>query len=1027
MQNRGFVKFFAIALSLICLFYLSFSLATRHQTDKAQQLATGKNNKIDQEKYDKYIDSISTEKVWLGYTYKECLEREISLGLDLKGGMNVTLEISVADILKTLSNNSTDPTFTKALELASERQHKSSQKDFLTLFQQAYTEIDKDARLSVVFSTFELKDKITLNSTNAQVMTVLRKEVSGAINNSFNVLRSRIDHFGVVQPNIQRLEDMGRILVELPGVKDQKRVRKLLQGTANLEFFETYDLPDIYQNIVTANTVLKNIQADKKDTTKVVADKKEISSVKNKKSDVAGIDSLLTQSTSSKKDSVSANKGKNKSKEEFAKTNPLFSVLQLSQNPGPVVGYAMVSDTAKVNQYFAMKAVKDVLPRDLHLKWSIKAVDTKGNLFELVAIRITNRDGKAPLEGNVITDARDDFGQGGSKAEVSMTMDAEGSKTWARLTKENIGKSIAIVLDGYVYSFPRVNAEITGGRSQITGNFTPEEAKDLANVLKSGTMPAPARIVQEDIVGPSLGQEAINSGMMSFAIAFVMVLIYMFFYYGLIPGLVADFALLINLFFLMGILVAWRATLTLPGIAGIVLTMGMAVDSNVLIYERIREELQAGKNAKNAVVDGFKGAISAILDSNIVTLLTGVILAWFGTGPIQGFATTLIIGILTSVFTAVFVTHIILEWLADKDKLKNVNFTSKITKNWLQHTKFDFVKFRKKTYVLSAIFVTVSLGSLLTRGLNQGIDFSGGRNYIVRFEKSVSTQAIEHALKSSFDGEIVTVTTIGSDNQVRISTNYKITNNSETINDDIESRLYKGLEPMFVHKISNEMFVKGYIINAKGEPQLSPEAKKGSFGIQSSQKVGPTIADDIKTSAFLAVLISVIGIGLYILFRFRDLAFSAGAVASVLHDALFTLGAYSLFYSIMPFSLEIDQQFIAAVLTVIGYSITDTVVIFDRIRENKGLYPNKVRKDLINDSLNVTLRRTFSTSCTVILVLVVIFIFGGDVIRGFIFALLLGVSVGFYSTLFVAVPLAYDIQEHRDKKKNKALKAAIKK
>ncbi len=1028
MQNKGFIKFFAIALGLICLFYLSFSFAARYQTNKAEKISTI-DGQLDQEKYNKYIDSISSEKVWLGYTYKECTEREVSLGLDLKGGMNVTLEISVADILKALSNNNPDPTFNKAIELAKEHQQ-TSQKDFLTLFEQAYLELDNGARLSVIFSTFELKDKIALNSTNAQVMEVLKNEVSGAINNSFNVLRSRIDRFGVVQPNIQRLENSGRILVELPGVKEKERVRKLLQGTANLEFFETFDYSEIAQGIQAANAVLRELQLSKEDkktaeTTTAAVQETEASAVAKDTTKASGVDELLS-ATQEKTSESGATVEQDLLTDQ--KNNPL-SILNVGQGGGPVVGYALPVDTALINQYFAMKQVKEVLPRNLHLKWTVKPVEmqapnaAKRSYFQLIAIKVTSRDGKAPLEGNVITDARDDFSQHSASAEVSMTMNAEGAKVWERLTGENKGKCIAIVLDGYVYSFPRVNDAISGGRSQITGDFTPEEAKDLANVLKSGTMPAPAKIVQEDIVGPSLGQEAIDSGLMSFIIAFIMVMVYMIFYYGAKPGIIADFALLCNLFFLVGILVAWRATLTLPGIAGIVLTMGMAIDSNVLIYERIREELKAGKNIKKAVTDGFGNAISAILDSNITTLLTGIILAWFGTGPIQGFATTLIIGILTSVFTAVFVTRIILEWLANNDKLTTTPFTSAFTKNWFQNVHYNFMGSRKKMYVVSILFVLIAVGSLVTRGLNQGIDFTGGRNYIVRFDQPVSTEDVQDKLKVSFDGETMAVTTIGSNDQVRISTNYGIDNNSENIDDEIEARLYDGLKSLLKNDVTEEMFTKGYVVDASGNAELSADKTVSTLGIQSSQKVGPTIADDIKTSAFWAVLFSLVGIGLYILVRFRDISFSVGAIASLAHDTIFILGAYSLFYSIMPFSLEIDQQFIAAVLTVIGYSINDTVVVFDRIREITGIYPKRDRMEVVNESLNVTLSRTFSTTFSTLLVLIIIFIFGGDVIRGFIFALLIGIAVGAYSTLFIAAPIAYDIQRRKIEKEARKAKA----
>ena len=1042
MQNKGFVKFFAIALALICVFYLSFSFVARYQTSKYEKMATATDGQFNQEQFNRYIDSISNEIVWrtplinflgekldvawmlrTGYTYKQVMEREISLGLDLKGGMNVTLEISIPEILKALSNHNPDPTFNKAIEVAREQQQ-SSQKDFLTLFEQAYLELDNGARLSAIFSTFELKEKITPSSTNKEVMSVLRNEVAGAVSNSFNVLRSRIDRFGVVQPNIQRLEN-GRILVELPGVKEKERVRRLLQGTANLEFFETYDLPEIYQNIISANTIIRNLQSTKDDVPAVTSE--EVTEVVEVTEELVieqesstGIDDLLSESTSE----TSLETADTQDFERWKRENPLFAVLQISQTPGPVVGRALASDTATVNQYFAMRQVREVLPRDLRLKWTVKPIElemangTKRNFFELIAIRVTSRDGKAPLEGNVITDARDDFSQYGG-SEVSMVMSAEGANIWARLTKDNIGKSIAIVLDGYVYSFPRVNSEITGGRSQITGNFTPEEAKDLANVLKSGTMPAPAYIVQEDVVGPSLGQEAIDSGLMSFIIAFIIVLLYMIFYYGWKPGLVADFALVCNLFFLMGILVAWRATLTLPGIAGIMLTMAMAIDANVLIYERIREELKAGKNIKKAVSDGFKNAFSAILDANITSLLIGIILAWFGTGPVKGFATTLIIGVLTSIFTAVFVTRLILEWLAEKDRLSTTQFTSAFTKNWFQNININFIGNRNKAYIVSGAIVLISVVSLATRGLNQGIDFTGGRNYIVRFDKPVNTQEVQELLKGAFDGETMAVTTIGTSDQVRISTNFGIESQSENIDDEIEARLFSGLQPLLGAGVTEEMFTSGFTVDAAGTPQLSSDKNVSTFGIQSSQKVGPTIADDIKTSAFWAILFSIIGIGLYILIRFRNISFSVGAIASLAHDAIFVFGAYSLLYSIMPFSLEIDQQFIAAILTVVGYSINDTVVVFDRIREIVGLYPKRDKKEVINEALNATLSRTFSTTFSTLLVLAVIFIFGGDVIRGFAFALLIGVAVGPYSTLFVAAPIAYDIQNRKSKKEVK--------
>ncbi|MBR6309954.1 MAG: protein translocase subunit SecDF [Paludibacteraceae bacterium] len=1014
MQNKGFVKFFAIMLALICVYYLSFSFATRYQMNKAEKLATDANNVVNTEVYNQYLDSIATEKIWLGNTYKECQEREIALGLDLKGGMNVILEISIPDVLKALSNNNTDANFNKAIEMAKVRQQEqNTQKDFLTLFEEAYKELDPNAQLAAIFSTYELKERIPTSASNNEVMNVLRDEVNSAMDNSFNVLRQRIDRFGVVQPNIQRL-DMGRILVELPGIKEQERVRKLLQGTANLEFFETFEFSEIASSLTAANNIIRNLQntdseevtVDSTATAEVVKD----SISEDIKNDLL---SDLNAQSATAKDSL-ANADEERAKWE--KENPLFSLLIPSQyGAGPVMGYALARDTSKINAMLAMKQVKEILPRNLSPKWSVKAFDEKGLYFELIAIKITNRDGKAPLDGSVITDAKSDNSQySASNYEVSMTMDVEGSKTWARMTKENIGRSIAIVLDGYVYSFPRVNGEITGGRSSITGNFTPEEAKDLANVLKSGTMPAPMHIVQEDIVGPSLGQEAINSGLISFIIAFCIVLLYMIFYYGLVPGLVADFALITNLFFLVGILVAWRATLTLPGIAGIVLTMGMAVDSNVLIYERIRENLRAGLNVRKAVSEGFSSALSAILDSNITTLLTGIILAYFGTGPIRGFATTLIIGILTSVFTAVFVTRLILGWLSEKGKLDNTFFISNITKNWFQNVHFDFIGARKKFYILSGILMVVIIVSLCTRGMSLGIDFSGGRNYIVRFEEKVSTEDVQKALYAGF-GENMMVTTIGAENQIRISTNYKIDDNSENLSDEIESLLYESLKGFYKHDITKEMFCKGFVVD-NGAAQLSVD-KESSFGIQTSQKVGATIANDIKISAIWSVLFSLIVIALYILWRFRNISFSIGAICALVHDTMIILGIYSLLYSIVPFSLEVDQQFIAAVLTIIGYSINDTVVVFDRVREIIGLYPKRDRAQVTNEAINLTLNRTFNTSITTALVLLIIFFFGGEVIRGFVFALLCGVIAGTYSTLFVAVPISFDIFKKLNKNK----------
>ena len=993
MQNKGFITAFAVLLSLVCLFYLSFNVVTSYYNNEAKEYANG-----DKTAEYHYLDSLSTEKVWLGYTLKECREKELGLGLDLKGGMNVILEVSVPDIVRTLAGNSKDATFNKAMEVAIERQA-NSQKDFLELFSEAYTELDPNARLSAIFTTFSLKDRINLKSTNEEVISVLKEEVKATVDNSFNVLRTRIDRFGVVQPNIQRLETNGRILIELPGIKEPERVRKLLQGSANLEFWETFNLTEIYGDLEKANAVIAEAIA----STEAPAAKEEV------KAEEAN--SLESLSAAASNDSI-------KQMEEFAKANPLFSKLMISNSngqliPTPAIGVVSIRDTATVMEYLNMRKVKEVLPRELAFRWTVKPVDEKGLYYELVAIKVTDRDGKAPLEGNVITDARDDLDQISARSTVSMTMNPEGAKAWAKLTKENIGRSIAIVLDDMVYSFPNVNSEITGGRSEISGNFTPQEAKDLANVLKSGKMPAPSRIIQEDVVGPSLGHEAITKGLMSFAIAFFVVMLYMMFFYGFKPGLVVDAALLINVFFLVGILASFKAVLTLPGIAGIVLTMGMAVDANVLIYERIKEELKAGKSHKSAVEDGYKNAMSAIVDSNLTTALTGIILFYFGTGPIKGFATTLIIGLITSFFTAVFLTRLFYVRKVENNSISDWTFTTKISKDLFAKTKINWIKIRKVGYILSCAFALIACVSLGFRGLNQGIDFTGGRNYVVRFAEKVNTEDVLNLLEEKLTDAHTSVITIGSDDQVRISTNYKIADNSETIDDEVEQLIYDALqEELAQYEVSKEMFLKGYLLE-EGKAVLASVDAENTLGVQSSQKVGPAIADDIKADAIWAILFSMVGIFFYIFIRFRNVSYSVGSIASLAHDVIFILGIYSLLYSILPFSLEVDQAFIAAILTIIGYSMNDTVVVFDRVRELIGLYPKRDRKEVINEAINATLTRTLSTSLSTFVVLLTIFCLGGETIRGFVFAMMIGVIVGTYSTLFVAIPLAYDIEKKK--------------
>ena len=1016
MQNKGLVITLAVCLALVSAFYLSFSFVTNHYDNKAAEYAQG-----DDAKEYQYLDSIAGEKVWFGYTLKECREKEINLGLDLKGGMNVTMEVSVPDIIRALSGYNTTENFNQAIAKAQEKQ-KTSGADFLTLFFESFYEIDPNAQLASVFSTFELRDKVSLNSTNQEVEKVVREEVQGAIDNSFNVLRTRIDRFGVVQPNIQKLSQTGRILIELPGIKEPERVRKLLQGSANLEFWETYDFAEILPQLSQINNEFAAQNASTEAAQAEAAPAKE-----EVKAEADDLDALVEDLAA---DSLAqAEADQEAAMAEYKKANPLFAVLNPSVSPagqpyqGPVVGTVHYTDTAKVMAMLNSQVAKSLLPRELRLCWTVKAIDEAESFYQLVALK-SQTSGRPSLEGDVITDARADFGQTSAYANVSMTMNAEGARDWQRITRDNIGKSIAIVLDGYVYSFPTVQNEIAGGSSQITGNFTVEEAKDLANTLNSGKMPAPARIIQEDVVGPSLGKEAISAGLWSFVLGFILIMLYMICYYGFTAGMIANIALLCNVFLLAGILSSFSAVLTLPGIAGIVLTMGMAVDANVLIYERIREERRAGKNLRKAIEDGFSGAISAIIDSNVTSFLTGAILAIFGTGPIKGFAVTYMIGIISSFLTAVFVCRLLLEAYAKKENAKELNFTTKLMQNFLQNTKVNFIGGRKVTYIISGAIIV--LGALALNPhffgkLNLGIDFSGGRNYIIRFAQDVNTEEVNASLDNVFmaakaelgdeENFALNVITIGDANQVRVSTNYLINDNSEDVEETIETLLYEGCKPFLAEDITIEAFKS---------TELNPE-----IGIMQSQKVGPAIADDITQSAVWAVLAALLGIFLYVLLRFRNVAFSVGALVGLAHDALFVLGAYALLWKVMPFSMEIDQSFIAAILTIIGYSINDTVVVFDRVREYKGLYPKRELMLNMNNALNDTLSRTFSTSMSTFVVLLAIFCFGGETIRGFVFALMLGVIIGTYSTLGVATPLAYDIQEAIARRKEK--KAELKK
>lgn len=985
MQNKGFIRVIAVLLTLICLFYISFSVVTAIYNNKAKEYAAG-----DEAKYKHYIDSISTEKVyWWYYTYQQCREMEIGLGLDLKGGMNVTLQISVADVLKSLSNNNPDPNFNAAIAAAQAAQ--SGNNDFIMSFYDEYRKIDPNVRLSAIFSTFQLKEKITPRSTNEEVISVLRNELNSAVDNSYNVLRTRIDRFGVVAPNIQKLEKDGLISVELPGIKEPERVRKLLQGSANLEFWETYKLEQLAAKLEAVNNAIAAANAAQEEEAQPKEEAPVVAEATADTATVAADSAALALKEKLQQESTEA-----EALALFRKQNPLLSLLNYSQSyaGSPVIGIVHKNDTAAVNAMLASKIARDILPSDLILRWTVKAIDEKGTMYELVALK-AGKGGKAPLGGDVITDARDDFDKLKGSV-VSMTMNAEGAKTWEKLTRDNIGNAIAIVLDNQVYSFPNVHSAISGGSSEISGNFSPEEAKDLANVLNSGKMAAAVTIVQEDIIGPSLGQEAIQNGLVSFLVALVLLMAYLIIMYGWTPGLVASFGVLCNLFFTMGILASLQAVLTLSGIAGIVLSLAMAVDANVLIFERTKEELRAGKSMKSAVADGYKNAFSAIFDSNLTSIITGVILLIYGTGPILGFATTLIIGIATSFFTAIFITRLIFEAGLNRGKFNNMTFTTPISRNFLTDTHINFVGLRKIGYICILAIVAVFVVSFFTRGMNQGIDFSGGRNFVVRFEQPVSPLEIENMLEPSFEGSSLSVITITSSNQVRISTNYRIDDTGEGVDKEIEKKLYDGMQSL-LDGVSLEEF--------------------SSNMIQSRQKVGPTIADDIKVGAYWAVLFSLIAMALYILFRFRNIAFSVGTLASVAFTTFSVVGLYSLLYGVLPFSMEIDQNFVAAVLTVIGYSVNDTVVIFDRIREEKALYPKRDLMTSINSALNSTLPRTINTGQSTIIVLLCILLLGAESVRSFAFAMLFGVIIGTFSTLFVATPIAYEIQRRSIAKK----------
>ena len=997
MQNKGLIWSFIVLLSLACLYQLSYTWVAQGVENDAKEYANGS---IELE--DAYLDSMASEEVYplTGETYTEVTKNVINLGLDLKGGMNVTLEVSVAEVVRALSSNSKDETFLVALAKAKEMQ-KSTQDNFVTLFADAWAQTANGKRLTSVFYTLENKDKISREASDEEVIEFISSETDAAFDRTFEVLRTRVNLFGVAQPNIQKLDASDRILVELPGVKNKERVRQLLQGTAKLEFWETFNNNEVYPYLAQANDKLNKIlgnDTSDEEAEETVSDSLEVETMNDDDVVAAseeGIDSA--DSTVAEEDESSSildaladdsdtTAAADQSFEDFAKDNPFFAVLSpaIYQNAegnyvpgeGPVVGYSAIKDTSKVNDYLKMPEIAAIFPNDLKLLWTAKPFDEAGKFLQLIAIEVKSRDGNAPLEGDVITDAFQDFSQLGGSPEITMKMNAIGAKTWKLLTADNIGRSVAIVLDNYVYSFPNVNQEIAGGVSSISGDFTIEEAKLIANILKAGKLPAPARIVEEAVVGPSLGQESINKGLLSFIVALVIVLLYMIFYYGK-AGIASDIALLANLFFIMGVIASTNIALTLPGIAGIVLTIGISVDANVLIYERIREELRAGKGARLAVADGYKNAYSSIIDANVTTILTGIILWYFGTGPVEGFAKTLVIGILTSLFSAIFITRLIFAWRLDNKK--EVTVSTKMTENAFTNMKINFIPKRKMYYMISGVLILAGIASFVTKGLSYGVDFNGGRSYLVSFDESVSTSDVRNALAGAFEAA-PEVKTFGEDNQVKITTGFMINSEDPTADDQVEALLIEGLK-----EVGN---------NAQ---------------ILSSQKVGPTIADDIKNSSILAILFSLIVIFLYILLRFRKWQYGLGAVIAIFHDVIIVLAIFSIFWGILPFSLDIDQAFIAAILTVVGYSINDTVVVFDRIREFLGSYKKREMEEVVNDALNSTLSRTVNTSLSTFFVLLMIFIFGGEVIRGFAFALLVGVAVGTYSSLCVATPIVVDL------------------
>ena len=1025
MQSKGWIRLVAILLAIASLWQLSFTAVTAIQEKKADKFAekaavAAQNaasfaqvpvenqayylDSIRKEQNRVYIDSISNKKVYLWNTYKDCKTQEINLGLDLKGGMNVMLQVQLEDLVKALAGDNQTPEFNRALALAKERSVNSTS-DFITLFGEAWNEVSGGQRLAQIFGTYEMRDRIKPESTDAEVLNVIQTEAESAVANSFNVLRNRIDRFGVTQPSIQKIGNTGRILVELPGVKEPERVRKLLQGTASLEFWTTFEYSEIYPYMVEANSRLAELLSAED-----AAPAAEEAAEEAAEGEASEAGDIVAQELAQQENSDA-------DLDAYKKANPLFAVLSPSQMRGNAcIGFANAIDTATVNRYLAMPQIAELFPPEFRGMWSVKPSEyVQGeNVYELVAIKASSRDGKAPLDGSVVTDARVDYDsqRGGGTPGVSMTMNAEGANTWARLTKDNIGRQVAIVLDGTVYSYPTVQTEITGGSSSITGNFSVEEATDLTNVLKSGKLPAPATIVQEQVVGPSLGAESIRKGLVSFIIAFLLVLVYMvLFYKG--AGLVADFALLTNVLLLFGTLASFGAVLTLPGIAGLVLTLGMAVDANVIIYERIKEELKAGKGIGKAVQDGYRNAYSAIIDGQVTTLLTGIVLFFFGSGPIKGFATTLIIGIITSVLTSIFITRLIIDDRLKKGK--NITFEWEWSKNFLKNTHVDFLGKRKYSYIISGALILIALGSIFIKGFTYGVDFTGGRTYVVRFDQPVTAESVREVVENTFNAvdpeSSVEVKQFGGESQMKITTSYKVADESSTVDDEIEHMIFDALKGLYSQNITFEDFV---------------DTANNPNGIISSDKVGASIASDIKRSAVISVILALLIIFAYIAWRFKGWTWGLGGVVSLAHTAIIIIGFFSLFTGILPFNLDVDQTFIAAILTIIGYAINDNVVIFDRIRENLGLHPNADFKDTVNSSLNATLTRTVNTSVSTLLPMLAIAFFGGESIRGLSVALCLGVLIGTYASIMIGTPVMYDATRRDAKKAEEGRKSSKK-